>query len=202
MIVPSLILKQLYTFGSLTNVEGGVAFGIKNRLSDAKIQRITSLAIGGQTIDLDDIILDLGTEQIHPTDISADNPVDFPLKQKVTIIAKIPNLPEGKYKIELGFKANPFGKLKLKVEGSIVRKRKNEIIIPRDSEDDYSEKAIKDRQDFLEEYTGKKLEHVKKYSFDPHIAAGNCEHFTGVAQIPIGIAGPIKINGEHAKGEF
>jgi hydroxymethylglutaryl-CoA reductase (NADPH) len=202
MIVPSLILKQLYTFGSLANVEGGVAFTIKNRLSDAKIQRISSLVIGGEAIDLDDVILDLGSEQLSPSDVSDANPIDFPLKKTVTIIAKMPHLAEGKYKLELGFKASPFGKLKLKVEGSIVRKRENVISIPRDSDDDYSEKAIKERQDFVESYTGKKLEHVTKYSFDPHISEGNCEHFTGVAQIPIGIAGPIKINGEYAEGEF
>jgi hydroxymethylglutaryl-CoA reductase (NADPH) len=43
---------------------------------------------------------------------------------------------------------------------------------------------------------------VTKYSFDPHITQGNCEHFTGVAQVPMGFAGPIRINGEHAQGEF
>lgn len=202
MIVPSLILKQLYTFGSLANVGGGVAFSIKNRLSDATIQRISYLAIGGEAVDLDDVILDLGDEQLSPSEISEANPIDFPLKKTVTVIAKIPHLAEGKYKLELGFSASPFGKLKLKVEGSIVRKRENIVSIPRDSEDDYSNKAIKDRQDFVESYTGKKLEHVTKFSFDPHISAGNCEHFTGVAQVPIGIAGPIKINGEHAMGEF
>lgn len=202
MIVPSLILKQLYTFGSLANVGGGVAFSIKNRLSDATIQRISYLAIGGEAVDLDDVILDLGDEKLSPSEISEANPIDFPLKKTVTVIAKIPHLAEGKYKLELGFSASPFGKLKLKVEGSIVRKRENIVSIPRDSEDDYSNKAIKDRQDFVESYTGKKLEHVTKFSFDPHISAGNCEHFTGVAQVPIGIAGPIKINGEHAMGEF
>lgn len=202
MIVPSLILKQLYTFGSLQNVEEGVAFEIKNRLSDATISRVTSLSIGGQTIDLDDIVLDLGDSRITPSDISSDNPLNFPLKKKLKVIALVPNFPDGKYKVELGFRASPFGKLKLKVEGSIVRKRKSEIIIPRDSEDDYSEEAIKNRQEFLEEYTGKKFEHITKYSFDPHISAGNCEHFTGVAQVPIGIAGPIKINGEHAQGNY
>ena len=201
MIVPSLILKQLYTFGSLTNVEEGVVFEIKNRLSDAKIERITSLSIGGETIDFDDIVLDLGDSRLSPNDVSPDNPLDFPLKRRVKILTLVPNLPEGRYKIVLGFKASPFGKLKLKVDCSIVRKRKTDII-PRDTEDDYSEEAIKNRQAFLEEYTGKKLEHVTKYSFDPHISAGNCEHFTGVAQVPIGIAGPIKINGEHAQGEF
>ena len=38
--------------------------------------------------------------------------------------------------------------------------------------------------------------------FDPHTTAGNAEHFTGVAQIPLGFAGPITIHGEHARGEF
>lgn len=202
MIIPSLILKQLYTFGSLQNVENGVAFEIKNRLSDATISRVTSLSIGGQTIDLDDIILDLGDSQIIASEVSSNNPLNFPLKQKLKVIALVPNFPNGKYKIELGFKANPFGKLKLKVDGSIVRKTEDEVKIPRDEEDDFSEEAIKRRQDFVEEYTGKKLEHVSQYSFDPHITAGNCEHFTGVAQVPIGFAGPIKINGEYAKGDF
>jgi hydroxymethylglutaryl-CoA reductase (NADPH) len=31
---------------------------------------------------------------------------------------------------------------------------------------------------------------------------GNIENFTGVAQIPLGFAGPLTINGEHAQGEF
>ena len=31
---------------------------------------------------------------------------------------------------------------------------------------------------------------------------GNIEHFTGVAQVPLGIAGPLLVDGEHAQGEF
>ena len=31
---------------------------------------------------------------------------------------------------------------------------------------------------------------------------GNIENFIGVAQVPIGLAGPVKVNGEYAKGEF
>ncbi|MCB0229349.1 MAG: hydroxymethylglutaryl-CoA reductase, partial [Anaerolineae bacterium] len=76
------------------------------------------------------------------------------------------------------------------------------IKIPRDNADNYSPQIIKARQQFIEEFTGKKLEHIPNYSFDPHITAGNIENFTGVAQVPIGFAGPLTINGEHAQGEF
>ena len=36
----------------------------------------------------------------------------------------------------------------------------------------------------------------------PAALPGNVEHFTGVAQVPIGLAGPLLVNGEHAQGEF
>jgi len=44
--------------------------------------------------------------------------------------------------------------------------------------------------------------HLARYSFDPHTVKGNCENFVGVAQVPIGCAGPLRVRGEHADGEF
>ncbi len=58
------------------------------------------------------------------------------------------------------------------------------------------------RRAFLAEQTGAELEHVGSYSFDPELVQGNVEHFTGVAQVPIGVAGPLLVDGEHAQGEF
>jgi hydroxymethylglutaryl-CoA reductase (NADPH) len=43
---------------------------------------------------------------------------------------------------------------------------------------------------------------VTSYSFDPDVLSGNVEQFLGVAQVPIGLAGPLLVNGEHAQGEF
>lgn len=74
--------------------------------------------------------------------------------------------------------------------------------IPRDRTDDYADPAIKARQEFVREHTGSTLEHVSRYSLDPTTLPGNIENFFGVAQVPIGLAGPLLVNGEHAQGEF
>jgi hydroxymethylglutaryl-CoA reductase (NADPH) len=74
--------------------------------------------------------------------------------------------------------------------------------IPRDPENDYTREAAEARREFLTEQTGASLEHSASYSFDPSALPGNVENFTGVAQVPLGIAGPLLVNGEHAQGEF
>jgi hydroxymethylglutaryl-CoA reductase (NADPH) len=74
--------------------------------------------------------------------------------------------------------------------------------VPRDRENDYTREAATRRADFVRERTGTELEHVTSYSFDPSILTGNVEQFLGVAQVPIGLAGPLLVNGEHAQGEF
>jgi len=204
MLIPSLILKQLYTFNSLSNVDGGVKFVLKNRLSDAQFSGLASVRIGEQQIDLSTVSIDLGDGNlIKPSAISELSPVDFPVKRSLEIICAIPHLASGKYELEIVFTASPFGELTLKIEDGVSSGDDTvRVSIPRDKLDDYSADAIKKRQDFIKEYTGMEPKHITQYSFDPHIAMGNCEHFVGVAQIPLGIAGPILINGEHAKGEF
>ncbi len=74
--------------------------------------------------------------------------------------------------------------------------------VPRDREDDYTREAADERRRFAEEQTGASLDHVSSYSFDPAETSGNIEQFTGVAQVPIGLAGPVKVDGEHAQGDF
>lgn len=68
--------------------------------------------------------------------------------------------------------------------------------------EDYAGALIAQRQQFVQTFTGAPLQHVAAYSIDPAETRGNIENFTGVAQIPIGIAGPLRIHGEHAQGDF
>lgn len=74
--------------------------------------------------------------------------------------------------------------------------------VPRDKTNDYSDEVAAIRRGFVRDETGAVLEHVGRYSFEPGLLPGNIENFSGVAQVPIGIAGPLRINGEHARGDF
>ncbi|MFT7589522.1 MAG: hydroxymethylglutaryl-CoA reductase (NADPH) [Limisphaerales bacterium] len=203
MLVPSMLLRQLYTTNSLSNVDGGVKFSIKNRLSDASLSGIQGIRVNGEQIDLAKIKLQLDDGKlIDATSVSPTNKLDFPLKKSFDVICAIPSLEEGKHQIGIAFEIDPLGKLKFSVEDGLSIDIENRVVIPRDSKDDYSEEAIKNRQEFVQEFTGAKIEHMKHYSWDPHLASGNCEHFTGVIQVPVGFAGPLKVNGEYADGDF
>ncbi|TML98703.1 MAG: hydroxymethylglutaryl-CoA reductase [Actinobacteria bacterium] len=76
------------------------------------------------------------------------------------------------------------------------------VPVPRDRQNDYTPQAAEERRTFARERTGVELEHVGSFSFDPGALTGNIEQFIGVAQVPIGLAGPLLVNGESAQGEF
>jgi hydroxymethylglutaryl-CoA reductase (NADPH) len=77
-----------------------------------------------------------------------------------------------------------------------------ELRIPRDLDDDYTPEPIAARQELIRNETGSTLEHASSYSLDPASLPGNVESFFGVAQVPMGVAGPLRVNGEHAQGDF
>lgn len=74
--------------------------------------------------------------------------------------------------------------------------------IPRDGTNDYSVEQAKTRRDFLKQKTGAELTHTGQFTIDPTALPGNIENFIGIVQMPVGVAGPIQIHGEHANGLF
>src|SRR3954469_13351039 len=76
------------------------------------------------------------------------------------------------------------------------------VPVPRDREDDYTHEAVEARLEFARERSGAALEHLSRYTFDPQTTRGNIEALVGAAQVPVGLAGPLLVNGEHAQGEF
>lgn len=74
--------------------------------------------------------------------------------------------------------------------------------LPRDPHNDYSHEMAAERRSVVTAATGAALTHTGSYSFGPDVLPGNIEAFSGVAQVPMGFAGPLLVQGEHAAGEF
>jgi hydroxymethylglutaryl-CoA reductase (NADPH) len=203
MQIPQLILRQLYTFGSLEHCDGGVRFGLKNRLSDATLTGLASVEVGNVAVPLDRVSIDAAGASVRAVDITPGSPMAFPLRQTIVVRVAGLRLDHGKHPIRLSFDAEPFGRLTLAVEDGISGEpRSIRDSLPYDKERDQAAEVIRARQDFVRRRTGVALSHVAHYSIDPATTRGNIENFTGVAQVPIGFAGPLLVDGEHAQGEF
>ena len=205
MKTPALILKRLYTFGSLHSDPEGLRFALKNRLSDASLTGVAGLTIDKVPIEVDKLTLDLGEGwRVAAGDVKPERPLPFALRQALQVIVDDgPALTAGKHRIELSFDTRPFGRLDLSVEDSISLHEPSGPVLPYTKTDHGpSPEGIRRRREFVEQFSGVELRHVSSYSFDPQITRGNIENFTGVAQVPIGFAGPLRIRGEHARGEF
>lgn len=203
MKIPSLIVKQLYTFGSLENTDTGYTFSLKNRLSDATLEQIVSLEIDKKPLDLNLISVKAGGgEWISFEDFKKNVPFSFQLKSYFEVAVTGKPLETGSHPIKMVFMSREFGELRLKVVDSISKENKSRVSIPYDKDDNSSKKIIKARQDFVQKYANTEASHIFNYSFDPAILSGNVENFTGVAQVPLGFAGPLHFTGEYAKGDF
>jgi len=195
------MLGQLYTVGSLRDTESGMAFAVKNRLFDATLVGIDSLRVDGDDVPLGHVHLAVGDELLPATTVSPVRPLAFALKDVVGIHVEGRKVGTGTHTIDIAWRSDPFGPLSFSVTDSVVERGPRADGIPR-ADDNYSTDVIAARQRYITEKTGVELHHVNQYSFDPALTHGNVENFTGVAQVPIGLAGPLRVNGEHAQGEF
>jgi len=65
-----------------------------------------------------------------------------------------------------------------------------------------AEEKMDIRRQALEELSGASLSHMGRRSFDAEQAGKrNCENLFGVTQIPVGVVGPLLLNGQHVDGE-
>jgi hydroxymethylglutaryl-CoA reductase (NADPH) len=62
--------------------------------------------------------------------------------------------------------------------------------------------AITARRNWAENRTGARLEHVGSFTVQGEQMRGNIENPIGTIQMPLGIAGPLLIHGDHARGTF
>lgn len=202
-MIPQTILQNLYTFGSLRNTEDGVALSLKNRVTDIVLNQLVTVQIGPMELGAEDLELQLGDGQWRrATELSPERPEPFRLKQVAHLRAPGRRIEAGRHTIRIAVEVQGLGGVAFQVEDQMGGAQAGPGRVPCVKDDNYSPSIIAARRAYVEAQAGVKLNHVSQYSFDPKLAQGNIENFTGVAQIPLGFAGPLHVNGEHARGEF
>ena len=66
--------------------------------------------------------------------------------------------------------------------------------IPRAAEDDHAETAVRARRELCEQVAGRPLQHLAGRPVPPGEARGKVENLVGFAQVPLGIAGPLRVD--------
>ncbi|MCZ7401647.1 MAG: hydroxymethylglutaryl-CoA reductase (NADPH) [Candidatus Methanoperedens sp.] len=63
--------------------------------------------------------------------------------------------------------------------------------------------SIELRRTAISQLTGTQFKHISNYSIDVEVVAKrNIENMIGAIQVPLGVAGPLRINGEYARGDY
>lgn len=85
---------------------------------------------------------------------------------------------------------------------SLSAPRRPIALVPRLAEQGYAPALVAERRRWVEAQAGCALNHVGASSLPTESLRGNIENPIGAAQVPLAVAGPLVVDGEHARGTF
>ena len=75
-------------------------------------------------------------------------------------------------------------------------------LVPRMIAQGYTSEDVVFRRNWIADKTGVELPHITNCSIPTDSMRGNIENPIGSVQVPLGVAGPLRVNGQHAQGTF
>jgi hydroxymethylglutaryl-CoA reductase (NADPH) len=203
MFIPKSILQKLYTKGSLHSSQDYLYFELKNRLKVAVLSSVDSIHFNQKRLPLGAIAMKHSQEE-RLSDFNAhQDTIKLPLG--ATLVFSLPineiDIKDSNH-LSITLTLAPFGSVTVDIEDVVREHRDEGAGIPRDAYDNLSAPIIQQRQQYVREQCDADAPTLFDYQSSTESFNGNIENFIGLAQVPVGLAGPIKLNGEHANGEY
>jgi len=83
-----------------------------------------------------------------------------------------------------------------------MNEQQSHPLVPRYSGEEFHEKSVAARRQWIEQLTATDLSMIGHGKIPAPTMRGNVENAIGAVQMPLGIAGPLLVRGEHAHGVF
>ncbi|MDY6779088.1 MAG: hydroxymethylglutaryl-CoA reductase, partial [Halobacteria archaeon] len=113
-------LERLFTWESLENTERGVEFELKNRLDDADFAGIAAVEIDDEEVPPEDVRLETDDGVYGATEITADDPLHFPLAETAQVVLETRRLRLGVHELRVVLRIEGFGEVGFTTEDEIT----------------------------------------------------------------------------------
>lgn len=206
MFLPQGMLNRLYTQGSLQIDQGILRFQLKNRLKHTVVRYVSSVSVNKRPLEPMQIRV-LNNSRRPITNLAQDDGA-LPLALGDTLTfelmdaAHLLNSDDSHQYLSISFCLETFGEVTVYAEDALTSDTDHTAQLPRQPGEDLTSQIIAERHAFVRHHTGSDPQTLFGYQGDTHHLEGNIEHFVGMAQVPVGVAGPLKVNGEHAHDTF
>lgn len=113
--IPKALLRKIYVKGSMQAIENGLVFKLKNILASATIDAPIRVFVDGVEVEPENIELEIDGKKLKASEISAENPLNFPLGKELIVIVK-GSYDKGKHKVVLEASIKGYGRGKIEIE--------------------------------------------------------------------------------------
>ncbi len=118
-VIPNFLLKRIYVSGSLRREDGGIAFDLKNIVGPGLITRVNAIALDDTEFLAEQICLRKGDLAMPASELSDTNPLNIQLNEKLQLLVRDTELPEGKHRITIDVTIREAGKVAVTVEDTL-----------------------------------------------------------------------------------
>ncbi len=109
--VPDFLLRRLYVKGSLSNLEDGWRFSLRNSLGSGYARQMRPLILDGEHVPMESTSFLKNGKEMTFDAVSEDNTFGLQMNREIEITVHRDPLPPGVHKIEMRFIVPGFGEI-------------------------------------------------------------------------------------------